>query len=152
SGCVELNIASPGEAMSAFRRIYTNALKCAEGDEIDGILVAPLLRDGLELAMGIKHDSDMGCVVMFGMGGVWLELFADVAFCPPDIDRERALSLIRKTRASHLLEGYRRGLPFDEEAVISSLIGLGRFARKYGHLIEAVDINPFIALDRGKGG
>ena len=152
NGCVQLNIESPDEAMSAFRRIYTNALKCVRDDEIDGVLVAPLLTDGLELVMGIKHDSDMGCVVMFGMGGVWLELFADVAFCSPDIDRERALSLIRKTRASHLIEGYRRGLPFDEEAVISSLIGLGRFARKYGHLIEAADINPFITLDRGKGG
>jgi acetyltransferase len=152
NGCVQLDIGTADDAMSSFRRIYANALKCVKGDEIEGVLVAPFLTNGLELAMGIKHDSDMGCVVMFGMGGVWLELFADVAFCAPDIDRERALSLIGKTRASHLIEGYRRGLPFDEEAVISSLIGLGRFARKFGHLIEAVDINPFIALDRGKGG
>jgi len=102
--------------------------------------------------LGIQRDPEMGPVVMFGTGGVWLELVKDVAFGAPGMTREGAARLIDSTRAGKLLDGYRGQDPYDRGAVIDALVALGRLAAAAGDVIESVDINPFLALPRGAGG
>ena len=106
---------------------------------------------GLELVIGIQNDPEMGPVVMFGAGGVWLELVKDVAFSAPGIDHAGAERLIASTRANTLLNGYRGDGPYDRAAVIDALVAVGRLAADAGDAIESLDINPFVALPAGQG-
>jgi len=117
----------------------------------DGILVAQQVTGGTETVLGISRDPEMGPVVMFGLGGVWVELFKDVSFAPPTLDRDRALAMIKATRAGRLLDGFRGGKAGDIEVLIDALVNLGHLARDLGDIIEAVDINPFVVCERGGG-
>jgi acyl-CoA synthetase (NDP forming) len=77
---------------------------------------------------------------------VLVELIKDVAFAIPPLSRDRAADMLDRTRAGHLLRGYRGGAALDRDAVIDALIGLGRLAIDATELIESVDINPLVAL------
>src|SRR4029079_3397686 len=73
---------------------------------LDGMLVANHVRGGTEVVLGVQRDLEMGPVVMFGMGGVTVELFKDVAFAPATLDRAQARTMIDATRAGRLLQGF----------------------------------------------
>lgn len=152
AGAVRVGLASEDDLRAAWDGITASVAAYNAAAKIDGMLVAPMIGGGLELVLGIQNDSDMGCVVMFGSGGVLLELYKDVAFGPPDLDAEIARSMIDRTRAGRLIDGYRGSPPLDREAVVDALVALGRLARDFGDLIEAVDVNPFVVLEAGKGG
>ncbi len=117
---------------------------------LDGILVARQMSAGIETVLGIKRDVEMGPVVMFGLGGIWVELFRDASFAPAGLDHAQAIEMVRKTRAGRLIEGF-RGKPGDMDALCQALIDLGRLALDLGDAIEAVDINPLLVCQRGKG-
>src|SRR5262249_11384682 len=74
---------------------------------LEGILVAQQISDGTETVLGINRDPEMGPAVMFGLGGIWVELVQDVKFAPPALDRDRAAAMIDATRAGRLLDGFR---------------------------------------------
>jgi acetyltransferase len=119
---------------------------------LDGILVAKQMFGGTETVLGVKRDVEMGQAIMFGMGGIWVELFRDVSFAPATLDREQALAMVRATRAGRLLEGFRGRPPSDIGALCTALVQLAQLARDLGDIIEAVDINPFLVCERGGGG
>jgi acetate---CoA ligase (ADP-forming) len=121
------------------------------GFHCDGLLVAQQMSGGIETVLGIHRDPEMGPVVMFGMGGVWLELFKDVSFAPPDLTRSRALDMISRTRVSRLLEGYRGSKPSDTNALADALVALGNLASSFADCIESIDINPFLVREAGAG-
>jgi acyl-CoA synthetase (NDP forming) len=152
AGAVRLGLASDEDVRAAYDEIVLNVAAYRPGTEIAGMLVGRQVAGGLELVLGIQNDPDMGCVVMFGTGGVWLELYKDVAFGPPLLDAAAAQAMIDRTRAGKLLDGYRGAPPRDRGAVVDALVALGRLAHDLGDVIEAVDINPFVALEAGRGG
>jgi acyl-CoA synthetase (NDP forming) len=124
----------------------------ALGAPLEGILVAKQIRNGIETVLGVSRDPEMGPALMFGLGGVWVELFKDVSFAPANLDRDQALAMVKATRAGRLLEGFRGGKKRDCDALGQALVNLGRLAQDLGDVIEAVDINPFIVCDQGQGG
>ena len=152
AGGVRLDIGGPEDLRRAHAEIMASVTAFKPGARIEGVLVAPFVRGGLELAMGVTHDPDVGCVVMFGSGGVWLELMKDATFGPPGIDEQAANEMIDRTRAGKLLAGYRGAGAHDRQCVVDALVALGRVARDFGDVIEAIDINPFVALEAGRGG
>jgi len=113
--------------------------------------VAPQIRGGLELVLGLHRDPEMGLVVMAGSGGVLLELVRDVAFCIPPLNPAKAADLLARTRAGRLLEGYRGSAALDRDAVVAALVGLGHLALDLGDRLESLDVNPFVALPRRQG-
>jgi hypothetical protein len=94
----------------------------------------------------------VGAVVMFGLGGIGVDLHGDVAFSHPMLDEAEANKLIDRTKAAKLLDGYRGQHGYDRAAVVRALVALGALARDLGDVVEAVDVNPFVALPEGKGG
>ncbi len=152
AGAVRVGLASEDDLRAAWDGIAASVESYRPGAKIDGMLVAPMISGGLELALGIQNDPDMGCVVMFGSGGVLLELYKDAAFGPPGLDAEIARAMIGRTRAGTLIGGYRGSPAMDCDAVVEALVALGRLARDFGDLIEAVDVNPFVVMEQGKGG
>jgi acetyltransferase len=145
-GLVILDVRDAAAAASAAQTLIEGCHKL--GVDPDGILVAKHMPAGIETVLGIARDVEMGPVVMFGLGGIWLELFKDVAFAPAGLDRAQALAMMQATRAGRLLAGF-RGKAGDCEAVADALVKLGRMAADLGDIIEAVDINPFVVYEHG---
>ncbi|MCZ6447857.1 MAG: acetate--CoA ligase family protein [Alphaproteobacteria bacterium] len=151
AGAVLLGLASEDAVRAGYDKILENVAKAAPAVVLDGVLVARQISGGLELALGINNDADVGPVVMFGQGGVGLELYGDVALADPDLDQARAAALVARTKAATLLMGYRGGPAYDRDAVLNAIVAMGRIARDLGDVIEALDVNPFVALP-GLGG
>jgi acetate---CoA ligase (ADP-forming) len=128
------------------------ARMCALSSKLDGILVAKQIAGGTETILGITRDVEMGPTIVFGMGGVLVELFSDASFAPATLDRDRARAMVQATRVGRLLEGFRGGKPGDIDALCDTLLKLARLACNIGDIIEAVDINPFLVCERGHGG
>jgi acetyltransferase len=118
---------------------------------MEGMLVARQMSGGTETVLGITRDPEMGLAVMFGMGGIRIELLKDVSFAPPWLDHEHAAALVESTRVGKLLGGYRGSEVGDAAALCEALVNLGRLARDLGDVIEAVDVNPFLVRERGLG-
>jgi acetyltransferase len=147
AGLVLLGLAHADAVLAGARTLQDRSR--ALNAPLEGILVAQQVSDGLETVLGIHHDPEVGPVVMFGFGGVMVELFKDVAFGPPQLDRAAAGEMIDATRAGQLVTGFRGSAPRDRVALCDALVNLGRLARDLGDVIEAVDVNPFLV--RGEG-
>ena len=130
----------------------TIAERCKQaGGRLEGILVAQHVSGGTEMVLGIQRDPEMGPVLMAGLGGVWLELFKDVAFAAPGVDAKGARSAIAETRAWQLLQGYRGSKPADVDALAATMAALGQLAIDFGDCLESVDINPVLVRDARQG-
>jgi acyl-CoA synthetase (NDP forming) len=151
-GAVALNLRTAAEVADAYGRITDNLARRGFTEPLDGMLVCRQIAGGLELALGLHRDPEMGIVVMAGSGGILLELVKDVAFCAPPVSRDKARDLLARTRAGEMLAGYRGGAKRDVDSVIDALVGLGRLATDLAELVDAVDINPFAVLPDGQGG
>jgi acetyltransferase len=151
AGAVQLGLDNADSVKQACETIAKNVAAYDAAIELEGWLVAQAVPAGLELVIGIQNDAEMGSVIMFGTGGIWLELVKDVAFAAPGIDHAGAERLIAKTRANTLLNGYRGEGPYDRTAVVDALVAVGRLAAEAGDALETLDINPFVALPVGQG-
>ena len=152
AGAVKLSLVNEAEVAQACKLIEKNVKDFDPSIKLEGWLVSKSIPAGLELVFGIQRDPEMESVVMFGLGGVWLEMFKDVTFARPGFGEEKARAMIEETRVGTLLRGYRGTGPFDRQTVVDTLVSVGRLAADGGDTIESLDINPFIALPEGKGG
>ncbi|MCI0430553.1 MAG: acetate--CoA ligase family protein, partial [Rhodospirillales bacterium] len=92
-----------------------------------------------------------GPVIMFGLGGVFVEVLKDVALRPAPIDRHDALAMIAEIKGRAILEGARGQQPSDIDALADALVNLSQFAAAHADDVESIDINPFLVLPRGHG-
>ena len=150
-GGVMLNIASPDEAAAAYGTLTERAGKASPGAKPDGIIVAPMVSGGVEVILGVQIDPVFGPAIMFGLGGVFVEVFKDVAFRLAPFDREEALALIAETQGAKLLEGVRGRPRADIDALADALAALSRFAATHADQLESIDLNPFVVLPKGQG-
>lgn len=148
-GGVVLNNRTASAVREGYAAIRRNVARKARGVEMDGVLVAEQVAGDLELVIGAARDPEMGPMIMFGSGGVALELYRDVAFAAPVFDEAGAAALIERTRAARLIAGYRGAPPLDRAAVVKVLIGVSRLVRDLGERFESIDVNPFILRRRG---
>jgi acetyltransferase len=150
-GGVILNIRSDNEMRSAYTRLGQNLAKARPGAKLEQVIVAEQVSGFVELVLGVQRDPEVGPVVMFGSGGVNLELHKDVAFGAVPLPLWQAKAMIERTTAGKLLKGY-RGMPAgDEGSVLAALMALGRLANDLGDQVESIDINPVVALPDGQG-
>lgn len=150
-GGVILNVLGEQEVRDAYRKIRQNTARNAPDARIDGVLVAPMIQGGVECILGIHRDPVFGPVVMFGLGGVFVEIFKDVTFKLAPFSTEQAHAMIMKTRAAQLLEGARGRPKADIRALAEALASVSRFAQANKDRIESIDINPLVVLPQGQG-
>jgi acetyltransferase len=105
----------------------------------------------VEVILGLLRDPDFGPVVVFGSGGILVEVLEDSALRLPPLSHEEALEMIHGTRGVRLLRGFRGRAPADLDALADALVRLSQLAVDLGDLIAALDINPLIVLPRGQG-
>jgi acetyl coenzyme A synthetase (ADP forming)-like protein len=118
--------------------------------EIKGYLVEKMAPEGLEVIVGMRRDPAFGPLMMFGLGGVFVELFKDVGFGIAPLTPGQAQNMIQATRAGQLLSGYRGGPVYDRDAVVNAICSLGQLALDFPEISE-VEINPLLVLPKGYG-
>ena len=148
-GGVIVDLQDAGAVGEAHRTLLARAAKAAPEARIDGVLIAPMVRDGVETIIGIHMDPVFGPMVMFGLGGTAVELFKDVAFASAPLTPQRASALIRSVRSSALLFGWRGAPKVDEAALVQALCRLSDFAIAHADQLAGIDINPFVVRSSG---
>jgi len=119
--------------------------------EIRGLLVAESISDGVEVIVGIEHDATFGPVVLFGLGGVFVEVIKDVSFALAPFDEIEANKLIDLTRAGTLLDGHRGAGQADRQALVELLLAISRFADKHRGYLQSMDLNPVMVRTGERG-
>ncbi len=150
-GGVLLNLADVESVRAGFAQLMAHAAARAPAAHIDGVLIAPYVGGGVETILGVKRDPVFGPVIMFGLGGIFVEVLKDVALRLAPVDKADALSMITEIKGSAILDGVRGQQPCDIEALVDALVNLSRFAAAHADDIESIDINPFLVMPRGQG-
>lgn len=148
AGGVVINLTNPESVEDAFIRITTSVRQHYPEAQIDGITVQPQASPGVELIIGMKRDPQFGPVIMFGLGGVWVEIFNDVSLRIAPLSREDASEMISSLKGYRLLDGYRGQPKVDTATLEDWLIRVSDLAMKNPQIKE-MDINPIIAYERG---
>jgi acetate---CoA ligase (ADP-forming) len=118
--------------------------------EIKGFLVQKMAPKGMEVIVGMRRDPSFGPLMMFGLGGVYVELFKDVGFGVAPMTVDQARTMIASTKAGQLLQGYRGGPTYDIEAVVDVIGRLSQLALDHPSIAE-VEVNPLLVLPEGQG-
>ncbi len=150
-GGVKLGIRGDAAVADAYHQISSSVQRLRPQARVQGILIAPMHSGGTECIMGVYSDPVFGPVVMFGLGGVFVEVLKDVSFRLAPFDQAEALAMISETQAASLLDGVRGQDAADIPALADTLAALSRLAYALGDRIESIDINPIIALPAGQG-
>jgi acyl-CoA synthetase (NDP forming) len=143
-GGVVLNLNSAAEVKKAFDAITARVTKLKNKPKIEGILIAQQVKADLELVVGASLDAEMGPVVLFGTGGVDIELLKDVALAGAPLDEAEAKQLIGRTKAGIKMKGYRGKPALHEPSVVKALVGLSNLMADAGSRIASIDVNPFL--------
>ena len=109
-----------------------------------------MIAQGQELILGGKKDAVFGHAILFGLGGVFVELLEDVAWRIAPVSHEEARKMINSIRAIEVLKGYRGHTPFDLEAIEHLLVRLSHLLMDFP-IIKEIDINPIVVFERGEG-
>ena len=151
AGVVALGIASADAVEAACRRVLDNAERSHAGAVIDGILVQEMISGGVEVIVGMAADETFGPALMFGLGGVFVEVFQDTSHRVPPLTHADARDMIEEVRGAVLLKGYRGKTPMDVDALVDSIVNLARFCEDFEMKVAEVDINPLLVLPAGQG-
>lgn len=146
-GGVELGIADADQLRAAAQRIH-DAVAAAAPGAAAGLSVQPMAAPGTEVILGITQDQQFGPVLMFGLGGVFVEVLKDVAFRVVPLEPRDAAEMIREIQGFAVLEGFRGAEPADLSAIEAMLLQLSAFAQAHPDVAE-LDLNPVFARPDG---
>jgi acetyl coenzyme A synthetase (ADP forming)-like protein len=149
-GGVKANLNNKKDVENAFFNITTRVRNLIPTAEIYGVIIQEMIKGGKEVIIGITKDAQFGHMVMFGLGGIYVEVMKDISFRVVPLSREDAHEMIRETKTFPLLRGVRGEDEADTEAIESSLLRLSRMAIDFPQILEA-DINPLLVKKRGEG-
>ncbi len=147
-GGVKVNLKTEEEVRSAYRSILESVKERVPNARITGILVQEFAPQGLELIIGLIRDPQFGPTVMFGLGGIFVEVYRDVSFRVAPLTEYDADSMMKEIKAYKLLTGFRGMEPVDLEALRDALVKVGQIGLDLEEIAE-MDLNPVIAYPRG---
>ncbi|WP_017596388.1 acetate--CoA ligase family protein [Nocardiopsis potens] len=148
AGGVAIGLDSPQAVRDAYERITANARAHDPGARIDGVQIQRMVGGGTEVLVGAATDPTFGKVVVFGLGGVLVEVLKDVSFRLAPVTREEALDQIGAIRAAEVLDGVRGGEAVDRGALADLLVRLSELVTDFPEIAEA-DLNPVFASAGG---
>jgi acetyl coenzyme A synthetase (ADP forming)-like protein len=149
-GGVRLNIESASDVRDSFDLLTFRAMRYMPDAEIWGCLVQQQVRGGKEVIVGMNRDPQFGPLVMFGLGGIYVEVLKDVAFRIAPFSRREANEMMREIRSFNLLRGVRGQARSDIEDIANTLLRLSQFVTDFPEIVE-IDINPLMVFEEGRG-
>lgn len=150
-GGVKLNIRGPEEAKAAYKEIMESVTSKRPDAKINGILMVPMLKQGVEMIIGVNNDPQFGPMIMVGMGGVFVEVFKDVALYPAPMGEKEALEMLKSLKAFKLLNGYRGTKKCDIDALCKTIVAVSQYASANRDTLKELDINPLFVYPEGEG-
>ena len=147
-GGVALNLASKDEVGAAFDRVVAAAKQAEPKATIDGVAVQRMEKQGIEVIIGMTKDPQFGPVLMFGLGGVLVEVLKDVAFRVVPLNERDARQMVHEIKGFPLLEGYRGQDPADVARLEELLLKVSAFVEAHPEVAE-LDLNPVFAYKDG---
>ncbi|MCE5208235.1 MAG: acetate--CoA ligase family protein [Chloroflexi bacterium] len=150
AGGIRLNLKSMEEIKNGFESIMESCHGYKKDARIEGVLVEKMAAKGTEIIIGMRRDPQFGPLMMFGLGGIYVELFTDIAFRITPLNRSTARQMILETRAGALLTGLRGQTPADVDAVVDILLRLAQISIDFPDISE-IEINPLLVYEKGKG-
>jgi len=151
AGAVFLNLASADEVRKAYAAILQNAGDYKPDARINGVLVQEMLPEGIEVIIGVTKDPVFGPTIMFGLGGIFVEVLKDVSFRVAPLSRGDALDMIKEIKGYQVLKGVRGRPPADIEALTSVIMKISTLATALKDQVKELDINPLVVYPEGKG-
>jgi len=147
-GGVCLNLNSAEAVEQAYDGLLAAVQKNSPGAQVDGVLVSQMAPPGLEVIVGMNRDPQFGPVILFGLGGIMVEIFQDVSLRLLPLTKDDALSMIREIKGYSLIAGYRGRPAVDETALADCLLAVAGLAEKHPEITE-IDLNPVFAYQDG---
>lgn len=150
-GGVMLSLKNEAELRAAYRTVLANAAAKAPGARIHGVLVQSMISAGVEVIVGVNSDPQFGPMVLCGLGGVFVEVFQDVALYPAPLNKGEALEMIRSLKGYKMLSGYRGGPKCDVDALAELIVRISDYAAANKDTLCEMDLNPVIVHEEGCG-
>jgi acetyl coenzyme A synthetase (ADP forming)-like protein len=147
---VRLNLGDDAAVRTAYEEIRARVESEHVDDGMDGVVVQAMFRSGIEVMAGVTRDPVFGPLIAFGLGGVFVEVMADVSFCVAPLTDRDAAGMVRGIHGYRMLTGYRGNPAADVEAIEAALLRLSRLVEETPEISE-MDLNPIFALPPGEG-
>jgi acyl-CoA synthetase (NDP forming) len=151
AGGVAVNVSSALEVEAKFNEIMEKGLVYNPQAKINGILMQEQVLQGVEVIIGLQRDPVLGTQIMFGLGGIFVEVLKDVVLKPVPLSREDSEEMLNEIKGTALLNGVRGRQAVDKEALIEILLGVSQLAVEAGEELLSLDLNPVTVLAKGKG-
>jgi acyl-CoA synthetase (NDP forming) len=151
-GGVRVGLEDEMAVVTAFHEVVEAARRHHPWARLEGALVQEMIPAGaVEVILGVLQDPGFGPVVVFGSGGILVELLRDSSLRLPPLSHEEALKMVHETRGVRLLQGFRGRTPADMDALADALVRVSQLAVDLGDLVSALDVNPLMVLPKGQG-
>lgn len=148
AGGVRLDLRTEAEARAAYPEMMEAVGRAVPSARLEGALVAPMARPGTEVIVGMVLDAQFGPAMMFGLGGIFVEVYKDVAFRLIPLDERDAREMIAEIKGAPILRGLRGQPPRDIEALVGCILKVDRLIREHSEITE-LDLNPIVVYQQG---
>jgi len=150
-GGVRVNITTKGEAFLAWQALHDNARRHRPDAAIQGVLVGPMAKRGVEIIVGTLQDATFGPMVMVGLGGITTELFRDVVYRPAPVGVDEAAAMLEELKAVALLKGFRGAAKADIAALSQLIAQVSWLAARLRDQVSEIELNPVLLHAEGQG-
>jgi acyl-CoA synthetase (NDP forming) len=150
-GGVRVNIATKGEAFAAYQMLLDNAHRHRPDAKLQGVLVGPMAKKGVEIIIGTLQDATFGPMIMVGLGGITTELFKDVIYRPAPVGATEAAAMLAELKAAALLNGFRGAAKTDIAALAQLISQISVLAAELRAEVSEIEINPVLVHPAGQG-
>jgi acyl-CoA synthetase (NDP forming) len=151
AGGIQLNLSSESEVKKAYREIWKRCREYNPEAEIEGVLVQEMVGEGVEVIIGMSKDPTFGPTIMFGLGGIFVEILKDLTLRVLPITRRDAEEMIKEIKGYEILKGTRGKLRRDMDAIVDLLLKVSKLTMDWEGFISEIDLNPVIVFSDGKG-
>ena len=151
AGGLKLDINNQDQLIASYHEVLQNAKRYKPDAKITGVLIQQMVVGGTEVIVGVKNDPQFGPTIMFGLGGIFVEILKDVSLRVAPIAREDAYGMIREIKGFKVLDGARGRDKMDIGAIADVLVKVSRLATDHRDHIAELDINPLLVLPEGQG-
>ena len=148
---IRLGVGSKEECVQLYDELIENALRYNPKARVKGILVQEMIQGGSEVMIGMSQDPQFGPTIVFGLGGIFVEILKDLSLRVAPLSPADAEQMVKEIKGYPILQGVRGRKRADIEAVVDALQGISRLAQDYKDTISEIDINPLIVFDQGYG-
>ncbi len=148
-GGVLLNVKNDDAVRDGFDLLVARARRFNQRAKIKGVLITPMMPEGVEIVVGVTQDPQFGHVIMFGLGGIMVEVLKDVSFRVLPVGKLSAPQMMREIRGHAILDGVRGRPSCDQAAIVDLLMRISDFVEAYSTHLAELDLNPVIVYEKG---